>query len=911
MPKTYYRDFRDGESHRYTSDLIHNQVPEFMTVDGPILVKMLEEYYNFTHTGGNVESASKNLIKLNDVDEVTDYFEQYKKDTGGQYTSANSTWIAAGQTFLDSVFDLWRDQYLLNFPVNTSSFVLFIKKVLDVYRAKGSIQGFEALVRGIYGLDSEIRNPFDYTFKPSDGVWKFDQYLQFIYDSRTEVWEGLRIFGRSSGATAIVQAVNKKLVKGRLIGQLVLTDISDKEFEFNEPIFAKEYPDLSVRIIPGIKNIRLTANGSEFAPGDIIDIIGNGIEGRAVITESETFNGRLSFTLRDSGSGYRANSLVILQGGVGGSGGAFRIGGIKAPFRSIITNTDQVGAFCTNTNLTINEANAFFANSQTTTTSIYLNSPIAGPSVSNGMNISWNNASNTATLDADVANNTFVNGSVWFLGNTTPGDAGNHSGDIGMVVHDYNPSTSTITFTSQTTAAASTNTAVIRQYAANTVYNLSQSLAGANVSNTIGSSLTFATDTFGAIDFIVTTATGRDYVVAPTANVVEPLVYQQRIPDGAGGYLGKNANVEVGLLANNVITNLKVLDHGFGYTNAETVTLKSLVAKGTDATGVITLGGVARTEGGWVETQGYTSSNQRIHDSKKYQAFSYEIVTEESLSTYKKTITSIAHPAGTRMFGVYQTQEIAQEPLLVHPYVDVTASDGGIEIANNSSTVLGSSTTFGGSSIVALGDTLTTNGLEFVANVINSNTSITANGFVASGVANSRVFTSSNLTILTGSIALANGNHVITGTDTIFTNELKQNDVIVTSGNVRIGTVNSVPSNTQVRLANTYTGQTLSGATGIRLFRIRTLQPYEMSGELSVNDGSFNLTGQFTRFENELQTGDQLFLGSNNIFVGMINKVTSNTAANLVQTFTSPNGTNLTDSVMLRRLKVSKVIVQS
>lgn len=916
MPRTYYRDFRDGEQHRYTSDLVHNQVPEFMTVEGPVLVKMLEEYYNFLHTGGNVESAAKNVIKLNDVDEVGEYYEQYKRDTGGQYTSANTVWLDSGQTFLNSIFDLWRDQYLLNFPSNTSSFVLFVKKVLDVYRAKGSNQGFEALLRGIYGLDAEVRNPYEYTFKPSEGVWRYDEYLQAIYNPELEKWAGLRIYGISSEASAIVQRINKKLVNGKLIAQIVLTDISEKQFEHNEPIYTEEYPDVSIRIITGIQKITLTANGSEFTPGDIIDIENNGIEGRAVIVSSETFNGRLSFTLSNPSEGYRANSIVTVSGGVGGSGGAFRIGGIKAPFRVIEYSQDQIGSLAANSQIQINEGPNFIvvANSQLTSTQVYTNQPIAGPNVANGLNISWSNGSNTAALDADVANNTFTNGSIWYIGNTTPGPSGDHTGGAGMVVHDYDPGTQTITFTSQTMAAASTNTAVIRAYAANTVYTLNSNLVSANVSSTLASAFNYDTDTFGAIDFIVTTETGRDYVVAPTATIVEPAVYSLRIPNGAGGYLGSGAVVDVGLLANNVITGIKVLDHGFGYTNAASVTLRSLVAKGTDATGLITLGGVARTEGGWVETQSFPSSNQRIHDSKRYQAFSYEIVTEEALSTYKKTLTSITHPAGTRMFGIYQTQQTSSQgvgdtTLDVSSYLDVTVGSGGIEIANNTSTVIGSSTAF--TSDIQSGDELTTNGLTFVANVIGSNTSVTANGFIAASVSNSSVFTVDALTVLTGDVSISNGSHVITGTGTIFTNELKLNDVIVTSSNVRIGTVNAVTSNTQIRLANTYTGDSLIDATNIRLFKLRTLQPYELSGELSVNDGNFNLSGQFTRFENELQTGDQLFLGSNNIFVGMINKVSSNTSANLVQTFTSPNGTNLTDSVMLRRDKVSKIIIQS
>lgn len=98
----------------------------------------------------------------------------------------------------------------------------------------------------------------------------------------------------------------------------------------------------------------------------------------------------------------------------------------------------------------------------------YVNKPIVGPNVANGVTITWLKESNTATLSSDVANSTFTNGSVWYIGNTTPGPKGNHTSDSGIVVHDYNPTTRKITFTSKTLQAASSDTGVIRKYASNT-----------------------------------------------------------------------------------------------------------------------------------------------------------------------------------------------------------------------------------------------------------------------------------------------------------------------------------------------------------------------------------------------------------------------------------------------------------
>lgn len=984
--KTAFRDFRDTEENRYTSDLIHNQVPSYYVEDGPLFIKMIQEYYNFAHTGGNFESAAKNMIKLNDVDEVAEYYEQYLKDSGGTLTSANTTWTTAGSEFVGKVEDLWRKQYLLNFPNDTASFHIFLKQIINIYRAKGSSDGFKALMLGIYGIDVDVRDPYQQTFKPSDGAWVFDQYIQVPYSKEVENWKGRFIYGVSSNAQARVEEVIQKNVKGKLIAKILLTDISTvNEFQHNELIYTKEDEAFKIKCIAGIKGIELSSNGSEFVLGEETDLVGNGIEGKVIINSVDTFNGRLSFTLANEGSGYRANAIVTIAGGIGGSGAAFKVGGIKEPFRLEDINQDVVGGFMTNNQISIGDT-VYYSNSSTTSANAYLYNPIAGPNSSNGLNASWNLNSTDAKLDSDVANNTFSNGSLWMVGNTSPNDSGHFKT---MEVADYFPGNSTIRFTSTIPAQASTNTAIIRQNGANSIFNFNANLSSAGVSTALNDALVIVQQKLGAIDFIITASTGSGYITAPTATIKDTESFRLRIPDGAGGFLGDNAVVDVKLLANNVITNLKVGDHGFGYDNTGLITLKSQFAKGTSATGKLLMGGVARSSGGWVETRGMPDTDQRIHDSDRYQAFSYDIVGQEVLATYKKTLTSIAHTAGTKMFGTFQTFGSANTTLGNHTEIQLTNELGGVTIANNTSTVVGFGTTYGGSSDVSNGDIVTTNGLRFTVQGINSNTNITGNSFVGVGISNSSVYNTPamsanvkslgtvtvtsgtksvtgidtnfnnqirsgyglaaggtllgvvdtiesntalqlksnapsdvstanmqivvpNQTILKGNVALPQNSLVITGTLTNFVNEVKSGDILVTSSDVRLGTVNSVPTSTQIILANTYTGTSITAGRGIRLLSNRSfLGDFELSGETSVGDGGYNLTGQFTQFQNELACGDKLFLSSNNLFIGTINKVTSNTSANLITTFTSPNSTDLSDALIIRRHKLSQVIVDN
>ena len=135
--------------------------------------------------------------------------------------------------------------------------------------------------------------------------------------------------------------------------------------------------------------------------------------------------------------------------------------------------------------------------------------------------------------------------------------------------------------------------------------------------------------------------------------------------------------------------------------------------------------------------------------------------------------------------------------------------------------------------------------------------------------------------------------------------------MLLTQANVRIGTVNTITSNTSLVLSNTYTSAfpTITNQPGVRiLFNRSTYQPYKMSGEISAVHNGRNITGIHSQFENELQRGDQLYYEANGLFIGMVNRIQSNTSANLVNTYYAPDGANLTDAVVLRRHKLSKLI---
>jgi len=63
------------------------------------------------------------------------------------------------------------------------------------------------------------------------------------------------------------------------------------------------------------------------------------------------------------------------------------------------------------------------------------------------------------------------------------------------------------------------------------------------------------------------------------------------------------------------------------------------------------LGAVARYPGEYISTQGFISEpDVRIQDSKRYQPFAYEILSELDISTFYNIVKKLVHQAGTNMF---------------------------------------------------------------------------------------------------------------------------------------------------------------------------------------------------------------------------------------------------------------------
>lgn len=112
------------------------------------------------------------------------------------------------------------------------------------------------------------------------------------------------------------------------------------------------------------------------------------------------------------------------------------------------------------------------------------------------------------------------------------------------------------------------------------------------------------------------------------------------------------------------------------------------------------LNGLIRYNGFYLNTDGHLSSDKKIQDDEKYHNYSYSLVSEESLTNYKKTILDVSHPAGTKLlathvipdsYAVNETININTHTLILTSNSLITSCNiayGSNQVTNSNGTVV-------------------------------------------------------------------------------------------------------------------------------------------------------------------------------------------------------------------------------
>ena len=124
-------------------------------------------------------------------------------------------------------------------------------------------------------------------------------------------------------------------------------------------------------------------------------------------------------------------------------------------------------------------------------------------------------------------------------------------------------------------------------------------------------------------------------------------IYQDEATRPIGDNFVINADAKA---ANGIVTDVEVIDSGFGYTHQANLTLRhtgnsNIVVSGTANVTTTGLG-----KGFWASDESELNAKY-IHDSDFYQSHSYVVETGLSLDKYRDILLKSAHIAGTKLFG--------------------------------------------------------------------------------------------------------------------------------------------------------------------------------------------------------------------------------------------------------------------
>ena len=178
---------------------------------------------------------------------------------------------------------------------------------------------------------------------------------------------------------------------------------------------------------------------------------------------------------------------------------------------------------------------------------------------------------------------------------------------------------------------------------------VSSNLASSNVSTALNAALGTLSVTTGRISQLSVTP-GNYSVTLPVVSAVDTLISPLDLPDGSGGFKGRNATLNASFQPGS-ITDVTVLNGGRAYNSIDAVTVTNVTRSAVNGIGDPVISGVVTLPGYFKGTKGLLSWDMRLQDNYYYQQFSYVINSSTALKTYRDIVHDVIHPAGTKLFG--------------------------------------------------------------------------------------------------------------------------------------------------------------------------------------------------------------------------------------------------------------------
>ena len=308
-------------SEKTISNLIQSQFPAFYNESGPTLIAFVQAYYEWMEQEGNPIYQARNLLEYNRIDSTVEEFLVHFSNTylqGLQFAS-----VAEKR--------------------------LTVKKILDLYRAKGSLRALKLLFQLVFKEDIEVYLPATDILKPSDGVWNVPQYLEISNTSRNKEFVGKQITGFASKATGYVDRLVRKRISSKYVDLFFVTNTSENNFRVGELLtFDNDLSKPCPSVLGSLNSLLVSDGGAELEVGEIVSLTSDyGRGATARITEIEDTTGVVNFKLEPT-----VDNLGKLTGFADGGDGGWG-------FSKLYSNVFISNAVITYANVQLSGANAF------------------------------------------------------------------------------------------------------------------------------------------------------------------------------------------------------------------------------------------------------------------------------------------------------------------------------------------------------------------------------------------------------------------------------------------------------------------------------------------------------------------------------------------------------------------------
>lgn len=606
-------------SNNKISTLSNHQLPSFIRADHPDLAVFLEKYYQF------LEQSETTLKYGKPVERAINFLASIDVDESEH----------------DDILEELYKKFIQDLPKTiVADKQLVMKYIKDFYRAKGSEKATIFLVNILTGdSNTEIYYPKTDILKASDGKWTKRQSLR-INDIKVNdvsntmltgltTFQGNRIVGQSSNASAIVENTNRFFEGSTRISEIFLSQISGT-FESGEQILANyinegENNTIQANIFSKyISSVVINEPGTEYSVGENLNVIDpDGSGSGASIQITDVSEGSIqSVSVLDGAAGFQANDLIIFSGtGTGANAYVSSVqddglihansytlytGGPGLEANTLLSNTVFTNLNSTNANSTIIEALTAWEYGNT------------GPAtIITVLNSGSGYGSDTT---ANIVGNTVVR-SLGILGKMTINDGGSDY-EIGDDLNFYN------------------------------VPGGMGSFAYGQVAN-VDANGTITSVEFESIDSMPPGGIGFDREYLPTVDIVSA--------NGTGAnvtvdtILGKGDILSAANSIFGAIEKVSIVSGGSNYSDNTFIDTAN-AGGGTANVSPVIIAGVFTGPGRFLNDDGFLSSHNFLRGYHYYQNYSYVIRSFTPLKQIKKTLLTLGNPAGLKLFATLKVE---------------------------------------------------------------------------------------------------------------------------------------------------------------------------------------------------------------------------------------------------------------